>query len=149
MGAGSGPYTLSAYSTTSQISLVPNTSYWGSKKAAFTSVVVRNMVAATQLLNVARDPHEIEIDLSADQAQTLKSNKSVNVSLQPSTWVFWLFTNTLPYRRMLAEAVRLMPVPPLVQFVPLPSVMIELGVDGAGAPSPKFFWNEPVRLYWY
>ncbi len=37
-GAGSGPYTLSSYSTTSQISLVPSTSYWGTKKSP---VVVR------------------------------------------------------------------------------------------------------------
>jgi peptide/nickel transport system substrate-binding protein len=96
VGAGSGPYTLSAFSTTSQITLVPNTSYWGAKKPAFSSVVVRNMIAPTQLLNVARDSHEIAIDLSADQAETLKSNKNVNVSLQPSTWVFWLFANDNP-----------------------------------------------------
>ncbi len=46
------------------------------------------MIAPTQLQNVARGSHEIAIDLSADQAQTLKSNKNVNVSLQPSTWIF-------------------------------------------------------------
>ena len=77
-GAGSGPYTLNAYSTTSQITLTPNTQYWGAKKSRWSSVVVRNMVAATQLLNVGRGSHEIAVDLSADQAQTLKSNKNVN-----------------------------------------------------------------------
>jgi peptide/nickel transport system substrate-binding protein len=92
-GAGSGPYTLSAYSTTSQITLVPSTNYWGSKKPQWSSVVVRNMVAATQLLNVARGSHEIALDLSADQAGTLKGNKDVNVSLQPSTWIFFLMAN--------------------------------------------------------
>ena len=95
-GAGSGPYTLSAYSTTSQITLVPNTNYWGAKKPQWSSVVVRNMIAPTQLLNVARDSHEIAIDLSADQAATLKSNKNVNVSLQPSTWIFFLMANDNP-----------------------------------------------------
>ncbi|HUY70879.1 MAG TPA: ABC transporter substrate-binding protein [Gaiellaceae bacterium] len=95
-GAGSGPYALSAYSTTSQITLVPNTNYWGAPKSQWTSVVVRNMIAPTQLLNVARDSHEIAIDLSADQAQTLKSNKNVNVSLQPSTWIFFLMANDNP-----------------------------------------------------
>ena len=39
-GAGSGPYLLQRYSTTSQITLVPNPRYWGSKKAAFKTVVV-------------------------------------------------------------------------------------------------------------
>ncbi len=96
VGAGSGPYTLSAYSTTSQITLVPNTNYWQAKKPQWSSVVVRNMIAPTQLLNVARDSHEIAIDLSADQAQTLKSNKNVNVSLQPSTWIFFLMANDNP-----------------------------------------------------
>jgi peptide/nickel transport system substrate-binding protein len=92
-GAGSGPYTLKSYSTTSQITLAPNPKYWGKTKPGFGTVVVRNMLAPTQLLNVQRGSHEVAIDLSSDQAQTLKSNSKVHVSLQPSTWVFWLFTN--------------------------------------------------------
>ena len=92
-GAGSGPYTLNAYSTTSQITLTPNTRYWGARKPGWSSVVVRNMVAATQLLNVGRGSHEIAVDLSADQAQTLKSNKNVRVTLQPSTWIFFVWAN--------------------------------------------------------
>ena len=95
-GAGSGPYTLNAYSTTSQITMVPNTSYWGAKKSPWTSIVLRNMIAPTQLLNVGRGSHEIAIDLSADQAQTLTSNKNVNVSLQPSTWIFFIWANDDP-----------------------------------------------------
>jgi len=95
-GAGSGPYELKSYSTTSQLTLVPNPKYWGPKKPGFSSVVVRNMIAPTQLINVQRGSHEIAIDLSADQAQTLKGNSKVHVSLQPSTWVFWLFTNNNP-----------------------------------------------------
>jgi peptide/nickel transport system substrate-binding protein len=95
-GAGSGPYVLKSYSTTSQIVLAPNANYWGSKKPAFSTVVVRNMIATTQLINVQRGTHEIAIDLSADQAQTLKGNSKLHVSLQPSTWVFWLFANNNP-----------------------------------------------------
>jgi peptide/nickel transport system substrate-binding protein len=95
-GAGSGPYTLSSYSTTSQISLVPSTNYWGPTKAQFSTVVVRNMVAATQLLNVARGSHEIALDLSASQAATLAGNKNLSVSLQPSTWIFFAYANNNP-----------------------------------------------------
>jgi peptide/nickel transport system substrate-binding protein len=95
-GAGSGPYILKSYSTTSQIELAPNPKYWGTKKPSFGTVVVRNMIAPTQLINVQRGSHEIAIDLSADQATTLKGNSKVHVSLQPSTWVFWLFTNNDP-----------------------------------------------------
>ena len=47
----------------------PNAKYWGAKKSRWSSVVVRNMVAATQLLNVGRGSHEIAVDLSADQAR--------------------------------------------------------------------------------
>jgi peptide/nickel transport system substrate-binding protein len=93
IGAGSGPYTLKSYSTTSQVTLAPNPNYWGTKRPAFGTVVVRNMLAPTQLLNVQRGSHEIAIDLSADQAKTLNGNSKVHISLQPSTWVFWLFTN--------------------------------------------------------
>jgi len=95
-GAGSGPYLLKAYSTTSQLTLVPNTRYWGTRKAAFSTVVVRNMIAPTQLINIQRGKHEVAIDLSADQALSIRSNKRLKVSLQPSTWIFWLFANNNP-----------------------------------------------------
>ena len=96
VGAGSGPYVLQAFSTTSQITLVPNKHYWGTKKAAFSNVVVRNMIATTQLINIQRGSHEVAIDLASDQASGLKSNKKLKVALQPSTWTFWLFANDNP-----------------------------------------------------
>jgi len=96
LGAGSGPYTLQSFSTTSQVTLVPNKKYWGAKKPAWKTVVVRNMIAATQLINIQRGTHEVAIDLAADQAQSLRGNPKLHVSLQPSTWVFWLFANNDP-----------------------------------------------------
>jgi peptide/nickel transport system substrate-binding protein len=95
-GAGSGPYVLQQYSTTSQIVLVPNKRYWGTSKAKWKSVVVRNMVAATQLINIQRGTHEVAIDLSSEQAQTIKSNNKLKVVLTPSTWVFFLLANNNP-----------------------------------------------------
>jgi peptide/nickel transport system substrate-binding protein len=95
-GAGSGPYVLKSFSTTSQVVLAPNAKYWGPKKPGFSTVVVRNMIATTQLINVQRGTHEIAIDLSADQATGLQGNSKLHVSLQPSTWVFWLFANNDP-----------------------------------------------------
>jgi peptide/nickel transport system substrate-binding protein len=96
VGAGSGPYTLQSFSTTSQVTLVPNKKYWGPKKPVWKTVVIRNMIAATQLINIQRGTHEVAIDLAADQAQSLKGNAKLHVSLQPSTWVFWLFANNDP-----------------------------------------------------
>jgi len=95
-GAGSGPYLLQRYSTTSQITLVPNPRYWGARKAAFKTVVVRNMIAPTQLINIQRGSHEVAIDLSADQAQTIKGNKRLNVRTGPSTWIFFMLANNNP-----------------------------------------------------
>jgi len=94
-GAGSGPYVLTEYSTTSRLVLDQNSRYWG-RKPAFERVVVRNMVAATQFINVQRGRHEVAIDLSAQQAQSLKGNSRLRVRTQPSTWVFWLFANNNP-----------------------------------------------------
>jgi peptide/nickel transport system substrate-binding protein len=94
-GAGSGPYVLKQYSTTSQIIVEQNPRYWG-RKPAFERVVIRNMIAATQFINVQRGTHEVAIDLSSQQAQSLRNNSRVNVKTQPSTWVFWLFANNNP-----------------------------------------------------
>jgi peptide/nickel transport system substrate-binding protein len=91
-GAGSGPYLLKQYSTTSQIVLEQNPSYWGTKPA-FERVVLRNMVSATQFINIQRGRYEVAIDLSAQQATSLKNNRRLSVKTQPSTWVFWLFAN--------------------------------------------------------
>ena len=96
VGAGSGPYVLKQYSTTSQIVLTPSPDYWGSSKAAFSSVVIRNMIAPTQLINIQRGSHEIAIDLSAQQATSLKGNSKLKVLTTPSTWVFWLYANNNP-----------------------------------------------------
>jgi peptide/nickel transport system substrate-binding protein len=95
-GAGSGPYLLQRYSTTSQITLVPNPRYWGKRKAAFKTVVVRNMIAATQLINIQRGTHEVAIDLSASQAQTIRRNSRLNVRTAPSTWIFFILANNNP-----------------------------------------------------
>src|SRR6476660_318275 len=95
-GAGSGPYLLQRYSTTSQITLVPNPRYWGPYRAKFKTVVVRNMISPTQLINIQRGKHEVAIDLSSDQALTIKGNKRLNVHTGPSTWVFFLLMNNDP-----------------------------------------------------
>ena len=96
VGAGSGPYVLKQYSTSSQIVLTPNAKYWGQNKAAFSSVVVRNMIAPTQLINVQRGKHEVAIDLSSQQALTIKNNKNLTVLTTPSTWVFFMLANNDP-----------------------------------------------------
>ena len=54
------------------------------------------MSAPVQYLNIRRGSHEIAIDLSGNQAESLKGNQRLRVSLQPSPWVFYLFTHDDP-----------------------------------------------------
>lgn len=89
---GSGPYTLTQYSTNSQITLTANPKYWG-PKPTFAKVVMRDMTAPTQLLNVQRGTNEVALDLSSQQASTLGNNSSVQVHTSPSPNLFSLQAN--------------------------------------------------------
>jgi peptide/nickel transport system substrate-binding protein len=85
--AGSGPYTLTQGQQNQQYTLTSNPKYWGDQPG-FGKVVVRNMPAPTQLLNVQRGTDEIALDLSAQQASTLKSNQKLQVTTDASVNVF-------------------------------------------------------------
>ncbi|HET6508090.1 MAG TPA: ABC transporter substrate-binding protein [Baekduia sp.] len=85
--AGSGPYVLGAAQQNQQYTLNANPKYWGEAKG-YPKVVVRNMAAPTQLLNVQRGSNEIALDLSAQQAGTLKSNGALQVTTDASVNIF-------------------------------------------------------------
>jgi peptide/nickel transport system substrate-binding protein len=85
--AGSGPYVLDAAQQNQQYTLSANPKYWGDAKG-FPKVVVRNMAAPTQLLNVQRGSNEIALDLSGQQAGTLKSNGALQVTTNASVNIF-------------------------------------------------------------
>jgi peptide/nickel transport system substrate-binding protein len=89
---GTGPYTLKSFSTTSEVDLEVNPNYWG-PKPYYDTVVVRNVQAPAQLVNIQKGKDEIALDLSADQASTLGSSNSVQVKAGPGPNVFFLFSN--------------------------------------------------------
>lgn len=93
--AGSGPYVLKSYSKTTQIILEANPRFWG-PKPKFQTVVLRNMPAATQLLNVQRGSNEIALDLSSRQATTLKGRSNLKVTTSASPNLFNIDINTDP-----------------------------------------------------
>jgi peptide/nickel transport system substrate-binding protein len=93
--AGSGPYVLKQFSTNQQIILDANPRFWG-PKPKFQTVVIRNMTAPTQLLNVQRGANEIALDLSSQQANTLKKNKNIQVKIDASPNLFNIDMNTSP-----------------------------------------------------
>lgn len=93
--AGSGPYTLTSFSTTSEVDLTANSSYWG-PKPYYNKVVIRNIQAPDQLLNVQKGSNEVALDLSPDQAATLSGVNSVQVKAIAGPNVFFLFSNNNP-----------------------------------------------------
>jgi peptide/nickel transport system substrate-binding protein len=90
--AGSGPYILKSYSTTSQVVMTANPRFWGAKPH-FGTVILRNVTAPAQLLDVQRGTNEVALDLSPAQASGLKN---VNLEKTPSANVFFLFANQNP-----------------------------------------------------
>lgn len=90
--AGSGPYVLKQYTTNQQVVLQRNPNFWG-PRPTFDTVVIRNMPAPTQLLNVQRGANEIALDLSSHQASALKG---VQVHLKPSANVMYVDLNVDP-----------------------------------------------------
>lgn len=87
--AGSGPYTLSSFSTTSEVVLEANPNYWGDAPA-YDKVVIQNTEANVQKLNVAKGEAQIALDLSPTQADGMSGVQVVNGA---SPNVFFLFTN--------------------------------------------------------
>ena len=92
---GSGPYTLKSFSTTSEVDLTANPSYFGAKPF-YNTVVIRNIQAPTQLIDIQKGSNEIAIDLSSDQAATLSGNSSLQVKASPGPNVFFLLANDNP-----------------------------------------------------
>lgn len=92
--AGSGPYKLEAFDAATQVTMVRNENYAGTKPK-FDRIVLRNVIGATQQLNVQQGSSQIALDLSATQASQLDTGK-VGVNAQPSPTTVFLFFNQDP-----------------------------------------------------
>jgi peptide/nickel transport system substrate-binding protein len=91
--AGSGPYMMKSFSTTSQVVLVANPNYWG-PAPAYSTVVLRNTAtAAIERLDVMRGTNEIAIDLDPSQAVGM-TNVQIHAGAGPN--VMFLFANDNP-----------------------------------------------------
>jgi peptide/nickel transport system substrate-binding protein len=90
--AGSGPYLLQSFSTASSVVLARNPKYWGAKPK-YDSIVVRNVAANVQRLDVLKGASQIAVDLSPAQAQGLTG---VDIQRGASPNVFFVYTNSSP-----------------------------------------------------
>lgn len=90
--AGAGPYTLTRYSTTTQVTLTANPAYWGAKPA-YSSIVVKNAEANVQKLDVQKGESQIAVDLSPAQA---KGVSGVQIATGASANMIFLLLNESP-----------------------------------------------------
>ena len=90
---GSGPYTLKSLGMSTEVDLVVNPKYWGTKPY-YDKVVLRNVAAAQQKNNVASGQSQLALDLSPDQVKNVTGD-AVSASV-PSQFTFYMFTNANP-----------------------------------------------------
>ena len=128
--AGSGPYVLKSLDVASQAVLTKNPKYNGGDKPAYDTVVIRNVKAATQVLNVQKGDSQVALDLSGDQVKSLNTSK-VNVNTGPSAYTIFLLLN---------QGAAVSPATSNPQYVSAVKKAIDytglLGVAGTGAVQP-------------
>ena len=91
--AGSGPYILKSFSTTSQVVLVANPNYWG-PPPAYSTIVLRNTsTSAIERLDVERGTNEMALDLDPSQTAGM-TNVQILSGAGPN--VMFLFANDNP-----------------------------------------------------
>lgn len=85
--AGSGPYTIESFNVSNQVVLRANKKYYGDKPT-YDKVVIRNVEAATQKLNVQRGDSQVALNLSGDQVKGMPA--TVRVKRTASANVIYL-----------------------------------------------------------
>lgn len=76
---GTGPYTLTRWSRSTEIELVRNTGYWR-QPAAFERVLIRHIPdSATQVLQLKRGDIDAALNLTFDQLNSLRGASGINV----------------------------------------------------------------------
>ena len=91
--AGSGPYIMKSFSTTSQVVLVANPNYWG-PPPAYSTVVLRNTsTEAIERLDVERGTNEMALDLDPSQTAGM-TNVQILSGAGPN--VMFIFANDNP-----------------------------------------------------
>ncbi|GII91916.1 ABC transporter substrate-binding protein [Sinosporangium siamense] len=92
--AGSGPYMIESFNLTGQVVLKKNTNYWGQNKPVYDKVVLRNVEAATQRLNVQRGDSHVALNLSGDQVANMPA--TLQVKKTPSANMIFLLNSQNP-----------------------------------------------------
>lgn len=90
--AGTGPYVLESFDTTTEVVLAANPNYWG-EAPAYPRVVLRNAAAEAQLMDIQSGTAQLALDLGSDQLTAIEGNSDLIVSTSSSPTIFFLFAN--------------------------------------------------------
>src|SRR4051794_2541240 len=91
--AGSGPYMLESFSTTSETVIARNPAYVGPTPATFDRIVFRNSDGTTQAIDVQNGNADIVMDLASDQLSSLRNADGLTIDETASPTIFFLFAN--------------------------------------------------------
>ena len=91
--AGSGPYVLESFSTTSETVVARNDAYVGPTPANFDRMVFRNSDVTTQAIDVQNGNADIVMDLASDQLSSLRNADGLTIDETASPTIFFLFAN--------------------------------------------------------
>ena len=91
--AGSGPYVLESFSTTSETVIARNDAYVGPTPANFDRIVFRNSDGTTQAIDVQNGNADIVMDLASDQLSSLRNADGLTIDETASPTIFFLFAN--------------------------------------------------------
>ncbi|HEY5222453.1 MAG TPA: ABC transporter substrate-binding protein [Microbacteriaceae bacterium] len=90
--AGSGPYILKSYSVTTKVVFALNPHYTG-PAPAFGNVVLENVAAPTQKINVQAGQSQVALDLNADQVAGIGGNTTTIKGTSPDVIYSWFNQN--------------------------------------------------------
>lgn len=94
--AGSGPYVLESFSTTTETVVAVNPAYVGPQPAAFDRLVFRNSDVTTQAIDVQNGNADIVLDLASDQLSSLTGVDGIDIVEEASPSIWFLFANADP-----------------------------------------------------
>lgn len=127
--AGSGPYEVTSADVKSQVNLQTNPHYAG-KKPAYSKVVVQNVTAATQKVNVKAGSAQLALDISADDAKGLDSGRTKVVNGPSTDTIFAWFNAQSQYGKQASNVKFVQAVRHAIDYKSI------IGFMGSGAAQP-------------
>ncbi len=126
---GSGPYMIESYDVQSKVVLKANP-HFGGTKPAYGRVVVENVDAPTQKVNVQAGSAQLALNLGPDQVKGLDTAKTQVVPGESSTTIFLWFNMTPAFGKTVSNPTFVQAMRQAIDYKAL------LSIAGAGSKQP-------------